>query len=91
MRRVFDGRTYFTFQQCENAMRAQRINAMLDAGTRVWGDDGPDEKGTEYELDEAPEPHSHGITCRTKCGRNIKIFAYDASDSRQTVSVRTPG
>lgn len=90
MRKRFAGATgplagfYTSFEQCENAMRAERINRMLDEGKRVFGDDGPDAPGNWHEIDEALTPHGNGITVRTKAGKLVKIFAYDASDARQS-------
>ena len=77
MRRRFDGNTYFSFEQTENAIRATRINELLDAGKAVVGDDGPDSPGKEHELDEAIQPHANGIDCRTKAGEVVRIFAYE--------------
>jgi len=74
---------WHTFQQCENAIRCDRINVMLDSGKRVFGDDGKDEPGTWHEIEEAVEPMSHGLYVKTKDGRRIRIYAYDASDARQ--------
>jgi hypothetical protein len=83
-RRTFDlgsGRGPFTtFEQCQNAIRAQRINEFLDAGHRVFGDDGPDKEGVWHEIDEAVRPHANGIECRTKAGAVVRIYSYDASD-----------
>jgi len=82
-RRKFDlgsGRgPYLYFEQAENAIRAQRINEMLDAGTRVFGDDGPDAPGQWFEIEEAVNPKANGIECRTKCGKTVTIYAYDAT------------
>lgn len=89
-RKRFSGATgpaygfYTSFEACQNAMRAEKINLMLDEGRRVFGDIGEDEPGEEFELDEALEPHGNGITCRTKCGKTVRIYSYDASDKRQT-------
>ena len=65
-------------------MRAETINKYLDEGTRVFGDDGIEGPGTEYEIEEAIEPLSHGIRVKTKCGKEVTIYAYDASENRQT-------
>lgn len=84
MRKRFAGKgPYLSLEQCQNAIRAERINVMLDAGKRVFGDDGPEVKGTEYELEEAIKPLDNGILCRTKCSKEVTIFGYDASDKRQ--------
>jgi hypothetical protein len=84
MRKTFSGKgPYFYFEQAENAMRAERINKMLDSGLRVFGDDGPDKPGNWHEIEEAIEPHSNGISVKTKSGTIVKIFAYDASEARQ--------
>ena len=72
-----------SFEGCQNAIRAQRINEMLDAGTRVFGDDGPDGPGAWHEIDEAIYPFGNGIDVRTKAGKTVRIYAYDASDKRQ--------
>jgi hypothetical protein len=74
---------YGSFQQTENAMRAERINTFLDQGTRVFGDDGQYGPGKEYEIEEAVEPLHYGIRVKTKCGSLVTIYAYDASDAKQ--------
>jgi hypothetical protein len=90
MRKRFDGATgpmggfYTSFEACQNAMRANNINKMLDEGRRVFGDDGERTKGKEYEIEEAIEAYGNGIQVKTKCGKLILIYAYDASDAKQT-------
>lgn len=84
MRRRFSGcGPYLTFEQCENAMRAERINTALDDGKRVFGDDGPNVPGTEYEIEEALTPHANGISVKTKCGKVVTIYSMDMGDARQ--------
>jgi hypothetical protein len=83
-RMKFSGRTYFEFHQTENAMRCERINDLLDAGTRVFGDPNKDAESPKpdwVEIDEAVQPRSHGLDVRTKDGKVVRIFAYDASDA----------
>jgi len=76
-RKTFSGKgPYFYFEQVQNAIRAERINYMLDSGLRVFGDDGPDEPGVWHEIDEAIYPHANGIDVRTKDGKTVRIYAY---------------
>ncbi len=93
MRRRFSGKAadhpgtmfgfWTSFEQCENAMRAERINIMRDEGKRVFGDDGPNAPGNWHEIDEAITPHGNGIDVRTIDGKTVRIYAYDASEARQ--------
>lgn len=84
MRRRFNGKgPWLFFEQAENAERAERINTWLDEGRRVFGDDGPDAPGKEYEIEEALEPHGNGISVLTKCGKTVKIYSMDASNAVQ--------
>lgn len=78
-RQRFNGKLFFSFEATENGMRANRINEMLDAGNRVFGDDGPDAPGKWHEIEEAVTPHGNGIDCRTKDGKVVRIYAYDAT------------
>lgn len=84
-RMKFAGRTYFEFHQTENAMRCETINCLLDGGRRVFGDpssaEPPSPKTAWVEIDEAVQPRSHGLDVRTKDGKVVTIFAYDASDA----------
>ena len=83
-RRTFAGKgPYFSFEQTQNAIRAEKINYNLDQGRRVFGDDGPETKGTEYEIAEAVEPMGNGIGVITKCGKYVTIYAHDMSDAVQ--------
>lgn len=79
-RRFSMGGPYFSFEQTENAMRAERINKLLDEGIRVLGDDGPDSEGTWHEIEEAVIPYGNGIDVRTKAGKIVRIYSMDASD-----------
>lgn len=78
-RAKFSGKMFTSFEQTENAMRAERINELLDSGTRVFGDDGPDSEGTWHEIEEALTPYGNGIGVRTKAGKIVRIYAYDAT------------
>ena len=80
MRKQFSGKTYFTFQQCENAIRASNLNRWLDDGHMFLGDDGPDKEGVLHEIDECIEPRANGILCRKKNGEMVTIFAYKKID-----------
>ncbi len=74
---------YTSLQMTQNAMRAERINKMLDEGLRVFGDDGQNAPGKWHELDEALTPQDYGIDCRTKDGKTVRIYGYDGSEKRQ--------
>ena len=85
-RQTFSGKgPCLSFEQCQNAMRAENINKELDQGRRVFGDDGPDVEGTWYEIDEALEPHGNGITVRTTTGKLMRIYSRDSSDKRAQI------
>ena len=82
-RKTFSGKGPWTsLEQFRNAIRAETINALLDKGQRVFGDDGPDSEGTWHEIQEAIYPNGNGIDVRTTSGKNVRIYSYDSTDKR---------
>lgn len=77
MRERFSGRTYFSFEQTEMAMKAQWINEWLDEGRTVLGQVGGFDGPQVYEeIDEAIIPRTDTIECRMKDGTRKRIYGY---------------
>lgn len=85
-RRRFDGNMYFNFQTCENAIRCNAINELLDSGRRVFGDtENREGKPPVWvEIYEAIQPYPHGLEVRLREGLTYRIYGYNASDEAQS-------
>lgn len=79
---------YLSFQACEAAMRAERINIMLDEGKRVVATTGPEDAEIKQEITEA-RPRSTDVEGKTLTGEWTQIFGYDGGDKVQVRATET--
>ena len=74
---------YLSFEACEAAIRAERINVMLDEGRQVIATTGPEDNEVEQEITEA-RPRGTTVEGKLADGEWVQIFGYKAGEKVQS-------